>query len=79
MIFPKMHNVKQKGRENARMNLMENDKLKLELGTKKNEIEQCCRVLQKYENKNNGVKRNLDIEKEKVIYGKNVSYIDCSR
>ncbi|PKU68187.1 factor of DNA methylation 1-like [Dendrobium catenatum] len=65
-----MHIVKRKGREHARRNLLENDKLKLELGAKKNEIEQCCRELQKYENKNDDVKRNMDIEKEKVIYGK---------
>ncbi|XP_020577660.1 LOW QUALITY PROTEIN: factor of DNA methylation 5-like [Phalaenopsis equestris] len=64
-----MHNVKQKGRENARRNLLENDKLKLELGAKKNKIEQCCRELKNYEIKIEGVKRNLDVEKDKVHVG----------
>lgn len=61
-----MHNVQRKARENARRILMENDKLKIELDTKKKEIEQRCKELCKYEAKNDGEKRNLDIEKEKT-------------
>ncbi|PKU68189.1 factor of DNA methylation 1-like [Dendrobium catenatum] len=61
-----MHNVQRKARENARRILMENDKLKLELESKKKEIEQRCKELNKYDAKNDGEKRNIDIEKEKT-------------
>lgn len=61
-----MRNVQRKARENARKILMENDKLKLDLDAKKNEIEQRCKELNKYEVKSDGEKRNFDIEKEKT-------------
>ncbi|XP_020577675.1 factor of DNA methylation 1-like [Phalaenopsis equestris] len=61
-----MHNIQRKARENARRILIENDKLKIELDTKKKEIEQRCRELDKYVAKNDGEKRNIDMQKEKT-------------
>lgn len=69
MFLPEMHNIQRKARENARRVLMENYNLKLELESKKKEIEQRSKELNKYEAKNDGERRNIDIEKEKVIYG----------
>lgn len=68
MFLLEMHNIQRKARENARRILIENHNLKLELESKKKEIEQRCKELNKYEAKNDGEKRNIDIEKEKVIY-----------
>lgn len=69
MLLSEMHNIQRKARENARRVLIENYNLKLELESKKKEIEQRSKELNKYEAKNDGERRNIDIEKEKVIYG----------
>lgn len=69
MFLPEMHNIQRKARENARRVLIENYNLKVELESKKKEIEQRSKELNKYEAKNDGERRNIDIEKEKVIYG----------
>ncbi|KAG0489485.1 hypothetical protein HPP92_006348 [Vanilla planifolia] len=61
-----MRNVQRKAREDARRILMENEKLRLELDSKKKEIEQRCKELNKFDAKTDGEIRNLNIEKRKA-------------
>lgn len=62
-----MRNLQRNARETTRKIFDENEKLRMELDLKRKEIDLRCKELDKLEAQNEGDKKKLDDEKQKVI------------